>query len=266
MSDQQDRVETFLASIGSKPADASTACTDWTAHNIAAHLAAGFEEVYVLIQNTLAGQPTRDTRTFVEREAPFLEMDHETLLQSLREHLTKTAEVLTDFRAAGPDAVFEFFGHPFTAEEMTRHLDSELAIHRWDFMGDDEISEQQLSNPAFTRHAVFLLNALPMLAEGAPNRVAGTGLRAITIVLRTPGEPDVALEVDADGEAARYTQGESEGSLDGQFVVTTDAANRVLALWGRHSSRKAVSVTGDPALWGAVANALWPDAHKWPKI
>lgn len=135
MSDQQDSVETFLASIGSVPSDAPTACTDWTAHNIAAHLAAGFEEVYVLIQNTLTGQPTRDTRSFDEREAPYLEMDHETLLQSLREHLTTTAKVLAEFRAAGPDAVFEFFGHAFTAEQMTRHLDSELAIHRWDFMG-----------------------------------------------------------------------------------------------------------------------------------
>ena len=265
MSDQQDSVETFLASIGSVPSDAPTACTDWTAHNIAAHLAAGFEEVYVLIQNTLTGQPTRDTRSFDEREAPYLEMDHETLLQSLREHLTTTAKVLAEFRAAGPDAVFEFFGHAFTAEQMTRHLDSELAIHRWDFMGDDAISEQLLSKPAFTRHAVFLLNALPMLAEGAPNRVDGTGLRATTIVLRTAGEPDVALQVDADGEA-RYIQGETEGSLAGQFVVTTDAANRVLTLWGRRSSRRAVSMTCDPAQWGAVANALWPDAHEWPKI
>lgn len=246
------------------PADASTACTDWTAHNIAAHLAAGFEEVYVLIENTLAGRPSRDTRTFDEREAPYLAMEDGSLRERLREHLTKTAKVLADFRAAGPDAAFDFNGKSFTASQMTVHLDSELAIHRWDFMGDDAISEELLSDPAVTRHAVFLLNALPMLAEGAPNRVAGTDLRAITVVLRTPGQPDVALQVDADGQA-RFVQGDSEGGLTGQFVVTTDAANRLLTLWGRHSSRRAIGVTGSPVLWGAVAAALWPDAHEWPQ-
>ena len=192
-------------------------------------------------------------------------MEADALRTSLREHLTKTAEVLANFRAAGPDAVFDFNGHSFTAAQMTVHLDSELAIHRWDFAGEDAISEELLTNPAFTRHAVFLLNALPMLAEGAPNRVAGTGLRAATVVLRTPGQPDVALQVDADGEA-RYIQGDGEGSITGDFVVTTDAANRLLTLWGRHSSRRAVSVTGNPVLWGAVAAALWPNARQWPHV
>jgi hypothetical protein len=94
VSDQQKSIETFLATIASVPADAPTACTDWTAHNIAAHLAAGFEEVYVLIENSLADRPSRDTRTFDEREAPYLAMEADALRTSLREHLTKTAEVL----------------------------------------------------------------------------------------------------------------------------------------------------------------------------
>ncbi|MET0704644.1 MAG: maleylpyruvate isomerase N-terminal domain-containing protein [Mycobacterium sp.] len=265
MPEQQNSVEVFLADIANVPADAPTACSDWTAHNIAAHLAAGFEEVYSLIEDSLANRPSRDTRTFDEREAPYLAMDHDALQASLRDRLTTTAKVLAEFRAAGPDAVFDFNGHSFTAAQMTVHLDSELAIHRWDFMGEDAISEELLSVPAYTRHAVFLLNALPMLAESAPNRITGTGLRAGTvIVLRTPGQPDVAMEVDTDGEA-RYVQGDSEGSLTGQFVVTTDAAHRLLTLWGRHSTRRAVSITGNPAGWASVAAALWPDAREWPK-
>ncbi|MCV7423921.1 maleylpyruvate isomerase N-terminal domain-containing protein [Mycobacterium yunnanensis] len=256
---------TFLTSMASVPANAPTACTGWTAHHVAAHLAAGFEEVYVLIENSLAGRPSRDTRTFDEREAPYLAMDADALREVLRDRLTTTAKVLADFRAAGPDAVFDFNGHSFTAAQMSTHLDSELAIHRWDFMGEDAISEELLSEPAFTRHAVFLLNALPMLAEGAPNRVAGTGLRAGTvIVLRTPGQPDVALKVDTDGEAS-YLHGDSAGSITGQFVVTTDAANRLLTMWGRHSSRRQIIVSGNPAQWGAVAAALWPDVHEWPQ-
>jgi hypothetical protein len=264
MSDQQDSVETFLTSMDSVPADATTACTNWTAHDIAAHLAAGFDEVSVLIENSLAGRPSRDTRTFDEREAPYLAMDAGALRKRLRERLTHTAHVLADFRAAGPDAAFEFNGASFTAAQMTVHLDSELAIHRWDFTGDDAISEELLSNPAFTRHAVFLLNALPMLAEAASNRVAATGLRATTVVLRTPGQPDVALQVDSDGEA-RYVHGDGEGCITGQFVVTTDGANRLLTLWGRHSSRRPIGIVGNPAQWSAVAAALWPDANPWPQ-
>lgn len=264
MSDQRDSVEIFLATIASVPADAPTACTDWTARNVAAHLAAGFEEVSVLIEDSLADRPSRDTRTFDEREAPYLAMDDDTLHLQLRDHLFVTTKVLADFRAAGPDAAFEFNGALFSAAQMTVHLDSELAIHRWDLVGDDVIGQKLLATPAFTRHAVFLLNTLPMLAEAATNRVTDTDLRATTVVLRTPGQPDVALHVDADGQA-RFVHGESEGGIDGQFVVTTDGANRLLTLWGRRSSRHVVSVTGNPAQWGSVAAALWPDAHEWPQ-
>ena len=262
MSGQQDSVEYFLAAIASVPADAPTACTGWTAHHVAAHLAAGFEEVNALIADFLAGRPSRDTRTFAEREAPFIAMADDALRERLRGYLSTTRNVLADFRAAGPDAVFHFNGAAFTSAQMTVHRDGELAIHRWDLLGDDAIGDELLSTPAFTHHAVFLLNALPMLAEAATNRVAGTGLRATTVVLRTSGQPDVALDVDADGEA-RFVHGDSEGSITGECVVTTDAANRLLTLWGRHSRHRAVSVTGNPAQWGAVAAALWPDAPEW---
>ena len=173
MSDQQDSVEYFLAAINSVPAHAPTACAGWTAHHIAAHLAAGFEEVNDLIEVFHAGRPSRDTRTFDEREAPFLAMADDTLRERLLGHSTTMRKVLADFRAAGPDAVFQFNGAPFTAAQMTTHRDGELALHRWDLMGDDAISEELLSNPAFTRHAVFLLNALPMLTEAPTHRVAG---------------------------------------------------------------------------------------------
>ena len=262
MSDQQDSADVFLETIASVAPDAPTACTDWTAHDVAAHLAAGFEEVSALIADSLAGRPSRDTRSFDEREAPYLAMDGDTLRDRLREHLTTATSVLADFRATGLDAVFDFNGTPFTSAQMTVHFESELAVHRWDLVGDDAVGDRLLSNPAFTRHAVFLLDALPMLAEAPGHRVAGTDLRGTTVVLRTPGQPDVALQVDADG-AARFVHGE-DGSIDGQCVVTTDGANRLLTMWGRRSSRRDVGVAGDPALWGAVAAALWPDAHEWP--
>jgi hypothetical protein len=263
MTSQPKSVESFLAAIAGVPADAPTACTGWTAHEVTAHLAAGVEEVSALIEDALAGRPSRDTRSFVEREAPYLAMDDDTLRRRLGEHLATGAKVLADFRALGPDETFEFNGAPITCAQMTVHLEGEMAIHRWDLLGDDQIGDELLANPAFTRHAVFLLNALPMLDEAATNRVARTELRGATVVLRTMGEPDVALQVDPDGQA-QFLHGEGQ-SIAGQFVVTTDAANRLLTLWGRRSSRRAISITGDPTRWGAVAEALWPDAHEWPR-
>jgi hypothetical protein len=77
--------------------DAPTACTQWTAHEVAAHLAAGVEECNGLVGDALAGRPTRDTRSFAEREAPYLALPDEKLRLRLNEQLTLGVEVLNDF-------------------------------------------------------------------------------------------------------------------------------------------------------------------------
>jgi Mycothiol maleylpyruvate isomerase N-terminal domain len=265
MSGQRpDPIEEFVTALGAAAPDAPTACTEWTAHEVAAHLAAGLEECNALIGDALAGRPTRDTRTFTEREAPYLALPDEELRLRLNEHLTLGLKVLDDFRTSGPDASVEFTGAAFTAAQMTVHIGSELAIHRWDLVGDDPIGQVLLSDPALTRHAVFTLNALPMLAEAPTNRVADTGLRDTTVVLRAVGEPDVALTVDQNG-SARFESGDSECEVTGDLVITTDAVNRLLTFWGRHSSQREIAVTGNPAMWCAVATALWPDANDWPE-
>ena len=107
-SEQHDSVEVFMTALASVPSDAPTACTEWTAHNVATHLAAGVEERNVLIEDALASRPSRDTRSFAEREAPYLAMPDDTLRERLHETLMIGAKVLADFRAAGLDAIVEF--------------------------------------------------------------------------------------------------------------------------------------------------------------
>jgi hypothetical protein len=46
-------------------------------------------------------------------------------------------------------------------------------------------------------------------------------------------------------------------------IVETDAVNRLLTLWGRRSANRPITVTGDPALWPAVAATLWEDSPAW---
>jgi Mycothiol maleylpyruvate isomerase N-terminal domain len=50
---------------------APTACTGWTAHDIAAHLAAGAKEMADLIEEHLAGLRPRATQGYEARERPF---------------------------------------------------------------------------------------------------------------------------------------------------------------------------------------------------
>jgi len=264
MSDRrQDPIEAFLTALATVAPDAPTACTRWTAHEVAAHLAAGLEECADLMGDAFAGRAIRDTRSFAEREAPYLALPDEKLRLRLNEQLTRGIKVLDEFRTLGPQASVDFTGAPFSAVKLAVHVASEFAIHRWDLVGDDPTSQLLLSDPALTRHAVDTLNALSGLAEAPTNRVAGTELRARTVVLRAAGESDVALSVDQNG-FARFEFDDGGGGLTGDLVITTDAANRLLTLWGRHSSRREIAVSGDPALWCAVATAMWPDANDWP--
>jgi hypothetical protein len=46
-------------------------CTDWSAHEITAHVAAAAQERASLIEEHLRGRPGRATRSWEEREPPF---------------------------------------------------------------------------------------------------------------------------------------------------------------------------------------------------
>jgi hypothetical protein len=242
------------------PASA-TACSEWTAHELVAHLAAGAKEIADLIEDTLAGRPARATQTFEQREAGFIAMDDQQLRQAMVEHSRRKVAATEVLAARGPQATFEFTGRPFTAEVLERHSRSEAAIHRWDLVGDDEVSEQLLAQQEFAGHAVEMLNTLPILDETPTARARRAGVSRLRIVLRTRGEPDIVLEATEHG--ARFETCES-GRAGGDAVVTTDAPNRLLTLWGRRSTRRRIALESDPRLWATVNTVLWPDAMPWP--
>jgi hypothetical protein len=256
-------VEAFITTLDTTRPDAPTACVLWTAHEVTAHLAAALEETAELVEDVLNDQPNRPTRGFDEREAPYRALSDDELRSALPRMATRANTALSALAELGPDASFEFFGRPFTAAQLLRHAASEFGLHRWDICGDDEIGGELLSAPELTSHAVDVLNTLPMLDEAPAKRVARGGLTNATIVLRSPGQPDVALISD-DG-APRFELSDG-GPLAGDLVLETDAVNRLLTLWGRFSPNRTISACGDTTLVSVAAGTLWPDTASQPDL
>jgi uncharacterized protein (TIGR03083 family) len=235
---------------------APTACSQWTVHDLVAHLAAGAKENADLIEDALAGRPARPTRSFDEREAVFVAMPDAQLREELINHSQRKLAAVQQLSERGPDATYPFTGRPFTASLAYTHGRSEAAIHRWDIAGDDDISMELLAAPELTTHAVEILNTLPILCEAPLSRARAARVADLKIVLRSQGRPDVVMDINPDS-----TRFELAGqSADGDAVVETDPAHRLLAIWGRRAPGQRVSITADSARWAPVANVLWDGA------
>lgn len=85
-----------------------TACEGWTAHDIAAHVAAGAKEVAELIDARLAGRPSRPTRSFAEREAPFAALDDDALRGAMLEESRRKMAALGALFELGDYGAIQF--------------------------------------------------------------------------------------------------------------------------------------------------------------
>lgn len=140
----------FLITSARTPANAPTACADWTAHDLLAHITAGTAEIADLMELALRGE-TRPTRGFVEREAPYRGLSHPRLhLVLVREGVRMTRLLVRLGRARRTIA---FTGTTMSAGDIARHAESELVLHRYDLVGLDRIARRQLANPALALHA-----------------------------------------------------------------------------------------------------------------
>jgi Mycothiol maleylpyruvate isomerase N-terminal domain len=252
----------ILEAIRATPADAPTACSAWTAHDLVAHLAAGAKEIADLVEDRLEGRPGRATRGFEEREAPFRSLPHVDLVDQLvQENLRKLR--LYDAFSASTDPSIAFTGTRITAERLATHSRSEAAIHRWDLIGDDAISQELLSQPDLTMHATWVLDAMPTLKESAPSigaRASAAGHPRAAVALAAQGSPDVVLRIN--GSTAKFQMAEP-GTTDADLIVTTRPDHRLLALWGRRPRNLDYATHGDPHLAASLESILWPDAVPW---
>src|ERR671910_24474 len=139
---------------------------------------------------------------------------------------------------------------------------SRPAAHRRFTGTRDQPEEDAMAHPELKALA-NVLNAMPVLDESARIRQSPAPRR---IVLTSSGQPDVVIETGTAG--ARFALVEVEdrdGPAKGDIVVATDAANRLLVLWGRRSSQRQLSIETDGVGFEAIEPVLWPAATTWPR-
>lgn len=254
--------QAFVAALAGVAPTSPTACAGWTAHDIAAHLAAGSKEIADLIEEQLAGRPERPTQAFAEREAPFAALPDDELREAMAPHSRRKIAAVDALASTGDDASFPFTGRSFTVAQISTHSRSEAALHRWDLVGDDDTSDELLTQPELTRHAVAVLNTLPSLYEAPGQRAEHAAAKdQLRIVLRSPGEADVVYRRTPQGACFEL---HDDRPVSGDALVTTDAANRLLTIWGRRSAGRDLTVDTDTVTPETVASILWPTAVPWP--
>ena len=213
--------DAFFEALDVTSPDSLSACAGWTAHDVTAHLAAAAVEVAINLEAYVEGQPVPPTRGFEEREAPYRAMGFEKLRTQLPISIERAGVALDAVLNSQPDAVVPWTGREMVVATFITHMRSELALHRWDLVGDDDTGAVLLAQPELTDHAVAVLGRA-LVARGAASN--STDFFA---VISAPGAQDVIALVDGNG--ARLMRGEEASNP----TVIGDPAARLLFLWGR---------------------------------
>ena len=183
-----DEATALLLALEATPPHAPTACADWTAHDLVAHLAAGAAEMAALIEATLAGQPERPTAGFEERERPSPPWTSVGPAQRLFVEALRLNAAVEALDRAGDGCTVAFAGRRLDPAALSLHGRSEAALHRWDLVGDDEVGRELLGQAELTAHALTVLNAMEV-AEGVTTRAAVAGVEDRRLTSRHRASP-----------------------------------------------------------------------------
>jgi uncharacterized protein (TIGR03083 family) len=211
----------LIATLNQVHSTAPTWCTGWSAHDIASHVGAAAQERANLIEEHVAGRPSRATRSWEEREPPFRSLDAATLRERLSEEAIRFETAVANL----PDtAVISYTGWQMNAARLRMHSHSEAVLHRWDLVGNDDTSVRQLSEPALNDHALAAFAAIPL-----PEAKRWTVPPADAFLMRVERQPDIAA-VKGSG----LTRDVPAGDLP---VIELQPHERPLMLWGRRPER-----------------------------
>lgn len=226
----------LLGTLQSIPGHAVTACQGWTTHEIIAHLTAGCVALADQAEAYGSGDPVPPFGSWLERDETYRRVDDSALRHQLDRAEIRMTTALTSLAENHPDRVIPGGGWGFTVTDLECHIRQEFALHRWDLIGDDDIGEKLLSQPAFAAHSVAHLTDW-LLARGLqadPKFGADFDVR-----IRGMAKDDVALRVRAGVGALEFAI-----PIDGVDMLYTDPAAGLLLIWGRRSSdsRRVLSV------------------------
>ena len=218
----------FVDAVQQRRPDSGTWCEAWTVRDIVAHQAGNAEELARVLGAHLAGEPVA-TRSFEEREGPLRALNDADLWDALQDKMATLNEVAAAADEVPADTDVAWTGRTMKVPWFAEHIREELVLHGWDITGDwdnwdtSAAFQAALAEPWMTTHSVVAVGR-PLLAKGA--KELGPGER-IEARLRVAGTDDVFVSADADQTTVGFTDPEGPATLE------TDAAARVLLLWGR---------------------------------
>lgn len=190
--------------------------------DIVAHQAGNAEELARVLRGHLEGEPV-DTRNFEEREGPLRALNDADLWVALQDRMATLAEVAAAADGVPADTDVAWTGRTMKVPWFAEHMREELVLHGWDITGDEPAAQARLAEPWMTTHSVIAVGR-PLLAKGAEQLQPGERIEAR---LRVSGGDDVVVNAAADRTTIALAQ------PDGSATLETDAAARVLLLWGR---------------------------------
>jgi hypothetical protein len=222
--------EAFLDARQYTEPDVVSACEGWTAHDVTAHLAAAAAEVTRHLQPYLQGEQVPATRSFEEREPPYRALDDAVLLARIEAEEAKMRAIIAQVLARESSAVIPWTGRQMQVAKFLPHLRNEFAIHRWDFIGDDDTGNRLLAQPELTDHAVGVLGEI-LLRRGRqhdpfPEQDFHVRLRS--------GDSDLSVTVESG--QARVHRADDQAD---EPHLELDAAARTLFIWGRRPDQRA---------------------------
>ncbi|MEB3981260.1 maleylpyruvate isomerase N-terminal domain-containing protein [Mycobacterium sp. 663a-19] len=214
----------FADAVQARRPDTGTWCEAWTVRDIVAHQAGNAEELARVLGAHLAGESVA-TRGFEEREGPLRALGDADLWDALLDRMATLSEVAAAADGVPADADVAWTGRSMKVPWFAEHMREELVLHGWDITGDCDVSafRAALAEPWMTTHSVVAVGR-PLLAKGAKELEPGERIEAR---LRVPDTDDVFLSADAERTTVEFTDAVGAATLE------TDAAARVLLLWGR---------------------------------
>ena len=210
----------FVDAAQQRRPDAGTWCEAWTVRDIVVHQAGNAAELARVLGAHLEGEPV-DTRAFEEREGPLRALNDADLRTALQDRMAILSELAAAADEVSADTDVAWMGRTMKAPRFAEHMREELVLHGWDITGDDAAAQARLAEPWMTTHSVVAVGR-PLLARGARQLHEKIEAR-----LRVRGADDVLVSADTDRTTIELAE------PDGRATLETDAAARVLLLWGR---------------------------------
>lgn len=214
----------FAEAVQRRRPDAGTWCEAWTVRDIVIHQTGNADELARVLEGHLTGEPV-ETRAFEEREAQYRAMNDADLWSAFCVQMARLGQTAEAAEGLPDDTDIAWTGRTMKPLWFAEHMREELVLHGWDITGDEPTAQARLAEPWMTEHSVRAVGA-PLLKRGA-NQLALQGDDRIEGRIRVNGDRDVVVTAEAERASL------SLAPADGPATIETDAAARVLLLWGR---------------------------------